>query len=550
MNMHLLKSRLLRCCSSIHHRNLSTSAQFPSNSNNDCLFVTTPIFYVNDAPHIGHLYSATLADAAARFRKIQSNVDVLFSTGTDEHGLKIQKVASKHNLTPRDLCNSNSLKFKSLFDDFDIRYDKFIRTSDRSHIRAVQHVFNDLVDSGLVYGSVYSGWYCISDESFLTEKQVVEKKLPSGETIKVSAESGHVVEWNHETNYKFKLSHFQDDLMHWLKSETVITPPRYQKDLERLILEGLPDLSISRPINRVHWGIPLANDPEQTVYVWVDALVNYLTAAGYPDRLSVWPPDLQIIGKDILKFHALYWPAILMALGLEPPRHLLVHSHWTVDEVKMSKSLGNVVDPHSAQKVLTKEGVRYCLLRQGTPFADNSWRQSESIDLLNAELADTVGNLLLRCTGKNLNPSQTFPSLQPEFLQSSKLGRNLYDSLLTLDEEVMASYNEYNFCQGIQDIMATLRLANTFFQEETPWKWKANPQHVGSIIHMALAAVHAGAIMLQPIVPKFASNVLNVLNVSQEKRLWKDVLNFPSLNHKPSPLGPKVVPFKKIIKAS
>lgn len=233
----------------------------------------------------------------------------------------------------------------------------------------MKHFWNLLQSNGHIYSTKYSGWYCIPDETFLTESQLKEKN-----GIKVSEESGHPVEWTEEVNYMFKLSKFQDEILYWIKSGDRIKPKKFEKILLDWMQEPLPDISVSRPTSRVHWGIRVPEDDSQTVYVWLDALVNYLTCAGYPNAQyqSSWPPSLQVIGKDILKFHGIYWPAFLLAAGLEPPKQLLVHSHWTVDDKKMSKSKFNVVDPLERSKIYTSEGMRYFLLREGVAHSDGS----------------------------------------------------------------------------------------------------------------------------------------------------------------------------------
>uniref|UniRef100_A0A2P2I9Z9 Methionine--tRNA ligase, mitochondrial n=1 Tax=Hirondellea gigas TaxID=1518452 RepID=A0A2P2I9Z9_9CRUS len=532
----IVRNRLINTTSSNCSERNESSSRF---------FVTTPIFYVNAAPHLGHLYTATIADAVHRYQKLRGIETSVFSTGTDEHGLKIQQAATNCSVSPAAFCDKNSDQFRSLFDSYGIDYTDFIRTTSDDHVNAVQHFYSKLVDRGHVYKGEYNGWYCVSDESFLTESQVTERKMPDGTFLKVSVESGHPVELNTETNYKFEMSKFKDDLSYWLKQDHLVKPKRFLKDLRSMVDGGLYDLSISRPVERVSWGVPVPGDETQSVYVWVDALVNYLTAVGYPNQ-TMWPPNLQVLGKDILKFHGIYWPTLLMAVGLEPPKQLLVHSHWTVDGTKMSKSLGNIVCPKQSMETMTTEGVRYALLRQGTPHSDGSWKEKESVMLLNAELADSLGNLVHRCTGKSLNPFQEFPALQPEFIASSQHAKELSVLLGSIKEEVATCYDEYNFYQGIDIIMRAVRSANVMVQEEKPWELKANPGRLGSVIHMALSMGHAAAIMLQPIVPRYSAGLLDVLSVHETARLWRDIDRFPSVSHQPTTLGVRTPPFRKI----
>lgn len=541
----ILLSRLVRARFGCHFHSRIIHTQSIASTKDKCSLITTPIFYVNAPPHLGHVYTATIADAITRYRHLRED-PVLLSTGTDEHGLKIQQSAASSAVTPQQFCDTNSSQFQSLFDSYGIGYNKFIRTTDKLHVSNTQHFYKSLVERGQVYKGEYSGWYCVSDESFLTESQVKELKLPNGQLIKVSSESNNPVEWSTEINYKFKLSQYQSDLLYWLQDEDRIKPKRFLLDLRKMLSNEQIDLSITRPKDRVSWGIQVPNDADHTVYVWVDALVNYLTAAGYPSNHMQWPPQVQVLGKDILKFHGIYWPALLMAAGLEPPKQLLVHSHWTVDGIKMSKSLGNVVCPKQVINTLTAEGVRYCLLRQGTPHSDGSWREAEAIELVNTELADTLGNLVYRCTGKALNRDQVFPAIQPEFMNSSLVVKELCHLLDTLRDDVAKCYDEYNFYQGIDCIMRVVRCANLMIQEEKPWELKANPDRQNSIVHMALSTGHAAAILLQPIVPCYSSRLLDTLAVPFDSRLWRHASAYPCVEHKATPLGERKAPFKKI----
>lgn len=526
----------------------SSSCNASKKSNGETSFsVTTPIFYVNAAPHIGHLYSVTIADAIHRFKKLQGASKTLFSTGTDEHGLKIQQAACNALKSPASFCDEVSAQFRVLFDSFGIGYTHFVRTTDEVHTNAVQSFYSTLKSKGYVYKGEYSGWYCVSDESFLTENQVVEKKSIAGESVKVSLESGNAVEWATETNYKFRLSSLQDDLEYWLKDDNRVKPFRFLNDLRRMASGGLVDLSVSRPVDRVAWGVPVPEDSGHSVYVWVDALVNYLTAFGYPDNdSSNWPPDVQVLGKDILKFHGIYWPALLMAAGMEPPRQLLVHSHWTIDGIKMSKSLGNVVCPEKMKNILTSEGVRYILLRQGTLHSDGSWREKEGIALLNAELADALGNLVHRCTGKSLNKNQVFPELQVNFFQTSVHAKEISEMINLCKKEVGECFEEFNFYQGIDVIMHLVCRANLMVNEEKPWDLKSNPERLGSVVHIALSVGRAAAIMLQPVVPHYSAALLDMLGVPASARKWSDIDSLPCENYKATPLGARMAPFKKI----
>ncbi|KAH8326261.1 hypothetical protein KR067_004547 [Drosophila pandora] len=503
---------------------------------NSSHFVTTPIFYVNAgikliglAPHIGHLYSAVIADAHCRYQRLKyPERKVRLCTGTDEHGTKIQQAAALHKVPVATYCDQISERYLEVFQNANILQDDFIRTTEERHKRAVAHFWRTLNSRGHIYSAAYSGWYCVSDETFLTDSQL---KLDEATGTRYSLESGHPVEWTEETNYMFRLSKFQDDVIHWVKQEARIRPAKFEKILLDTLSEPLPDVSVSRPSNRVHWAIPVPDDSSQTVYVWLDALVNYLSALGYPDEeySAFWPPAQQIIGKDILKFHGIYWPAFLIAAGLQPPGQLYVHSHWTVDGQKMSKSKQNVVNPVQAAGQYTMEGLRYFLLREGVAHSDGNYSHVKALRILNSELADTLGNLLSRACAKTLNPRQIYPSAQAEHL-AEILGcldaaKRLQESLLLLSERCAQHYESNHFHLVADTAMATLHAANNFFETSRPWELKkgaagSNEPRLETIIAMTMDALRLCGIVLQPIIPQLATRLLDKLSVPATQRGW------------------------------
>ncbi|EAT44749.1 AAEL003913-PA [Aedes aegypti] len=502
---------------------------FSSKSSNFS-FVTTPIFYVNAAPHIGHLYSAVITDAIHRFNNLvhpTAQASSIFSTGTDEHGTKIQQAAASHSVPVDTYCQQISDRYRSLFRNFNISHTRYIRTTDPDHTEAVQCFWNALECSGSIYSAQYSGWYCIPDETFLTENQLKENNLG----VKVSAESGHPVEWTEEKNFMFRLEKYQDDVLYWIKGcEDRIVPIKFRKILLDFLQEKLPDISISRPKSRVSWGIDVPSDPTQTVYVWLDALVNYLTVSGYPQEGFVhrWPPTVQVLGKDILKFHGIYWPAFLIAAGLEPPRKLLVHSHWTVDGEKMSKSKGNVVDPNERASLYTHEGIRYFLLREGVAHSDGNYSDTKIMRILNAELADTFGNLLSRCCGKVLNPEAVVPVVQQdEFntLSQMDVTKKMLELLNELPDKCMTHYRQYNFYLVVDSVIQVLHATNNFFESTAPWKLKKpeEKQQLQAILGVTMEVLRQAGIILQPIVPIMSGKLLDKLSVERNRRLWTDL---------------------------
>ncbi|CAD6208061.1 GSCOCG00010335001-RA-CDS [Cotesia congregata] len=496
------------------------------------VYLTTPIFYVNAGPHIGHLYTASLADALARYNRMLGH-QVFLSTGTDEHGNKVSDAANANNLSPQNYTDKISGLFKDMCDNFDISYSNFIRTTDLRHHQAVNHFWTTLKENGHLYLGKYSGWYCVSDEAFVPESELLEK-VSNGKTIKVSAASGNLVQWMEEDNYKFKLSSMQDDLKYWLKNVKAVEPIKFHKILTSWIEEGscLEDLSVSRPVSRAPWGIKVPNDNSHTIYVWLDALVSYLTSLGYPKNqefAKFWPPTVQIIGKDILKFHGVYWPAFSMAAGLDPPRTLLCHSHWTVDDEKISKSKGNVVSPsEAANKLFTADGLRYFLLREAVPHSDANYSEDKIRKILNAELADTLGNLVSRCMGKALNPGKIIP--EPCVRHAETLGSDealkLVESLENLSSVAHNHYNNFNLHSVVDTVMQSLFLANKMIDHDKPWtlaKQTDNPEaqkKLESVLALGLEAARLGSLILTPIIPQLTSHLLDFLNVPSNARMW------------------------------
>ncbi|XP_063629725.1 methionine--tRNA ligase, mitochondrial [Cydia splendana] len=495
-------------------------------------FVSTPIFYVNAAPHLGHLYSAVVADAIQRFEKLTDpNCNVLFSTGTDEHGTKIQQAASKVGQAPAEYCSTISEEYRRLFAEYNVEHTDFVRTTEDRHKKAVAHFWKELVEGGHIYKAVYSGWYSVSDESFVPEAHTREV-VQNGRKVKVSVESGHEVEWTEEPNYMFRLSAFREHLQRWLKTDGVITPSKFQKQLqEQLERETyFPDISVSRPASRVHWAIRVPGDEDQSIYVWLDALVNYLTVTGYPDedtmraRGRAWPVDVHVVGKDILKFHGVYWPAFLIAGRRHPPRRLVCHAHWTRDGVKMSKSLGNVVCPRNTP--VTGDALRYFLLREGTLHSDANYSESKLINIVNSELADTLGNLVSRCCGAALNPRGEFPALH-KAEAALLVRRDVTQALLTrverLPDQCREYYSTYQFYKAVDETVAALHACNLFFEALKPWELrKENRQReLDVVLHLALETLRVSAIVLQPVIPQLATSLLDRLQIPKDCRSWE-----------------------------
>ena len=365
-------------------------------SNCKTYYLTTPIYYVNDVPHIGHAYTTIIADTIARYSRLKG-IDTFFLTGTDEHGQKIEEAAKKRGKTPKEYADEISAKFKELWDEFEISYDKFIRTTDPEHEKGVKKAFLEMYKKGDIYKDYYEGHYCVSCESFIAPSQLV-----NGELCPDCGKPTRVIK---EESYFFRLSKYQDKILRWLKEEKPILPESRANEVIRFVEEGLKDLSITR--TSFEWGIKLPkelNDPKHVIYVWLDALFNYLTALGYGSEdeslvKKYWPANLHIVGKDILKFHAVYWPAFLMSIGYELPKKIAAHGWWTRDGEKMSKSKGNVINPKEVADAYGIENFRYFMLRE-VPFgADGDFSEKALIDRINNDLGNDLGNLLNRIIG-------------------------------------------------------------------------------------------------------------------------------------------------------
>lgn len=485
-------------------------------------YITTPIFYVNSKPHIGHVYTTILADTLNRYQRLKyKSDDTLFSTGTDEHGLKVINAANGANKDVLALCHENSTKFRALFESFGLTTTDFIRTSELRHLNAVQSIWHELLKSELIYKGTYSGWYCTSDEAFVPESQVEEKVMVDGQRFNFT-NSGKEVHWCSEENYMFRFNLFKESILKWLKIEKPITPIRFN-DEAISILNSMDstDISVSRPIKRVPWGIEVPNDKNHVIYVWLDALTNYLTVSGYPcelDQLKRWPIDCQILGKDILKFHAIIWPAILMGLSLPLPRKLICHSHWLVGSEKMSKSLGNAIDPDVEGVILTKEGLRYYLLRAGTPHSDTVYSRDQAIQRINSELANTYANLLSRASSAKINPDQRIPTI----ISDSPKQPEIMDLKKRLDEIRLVCEHHFeicNFYNGIQEIMDILRMTNKIYEKAQPWSLvkKKNIEYYDTQA-ITFESLRVCSILLQPIIPDLSNVMLELLNV--KSRSW------------------------------
>ncbi|KAM5542369.1 hypothetical protein V8D89_003828 [Ganoderma adspersum] len=494
-------------------------------------YITTPIFYPNAAPHIGHLHSLVVVDILARHAKLSNpNRPVHFVTGTDEHGLKIQNAAKAKGMKPLAFCDELSEHFRNLTRKADASNTRFTRTTERQHCDAVSHLWKELDAKGLIYKGSHAGWYSVSDETFYPAMQVA-KQEKDGVEYHISTTSGSRVEWQEEETYKFRLSAFRESLSaHFSAHPDAIYPPQHHTDILASLQEPLEDLSISRKRSRLSWGIPVPNDPEHTIYVWIDALTVYLSSVGYPwkttsgdGRSAGWPPNVQVIGKDILRFHAIYFPAMLQALGLPLSTRLLAHSHWTVDRAKMSKSVGNVADPIKAIDEFGIDLVRYYLARVGGRFKDDvDWSQ-EQLQKHSREIISLLGNLFMRATSAKIM-KKVAAAKQPDLtlISESSAFAPLLARLKPLAHQVDGQIQGFQLADAVESIVLALQEANLLMTQAAPWA-KETPVSVAADVQaLVFETLRQSAILLQPIMPGKATLLLDSLGVPPSQRNMAD----------------------------
>ncbi len=502
-------------------------------------YITTPIYYVNDVPHIGHAYTTIIADSAARYFRLRG-FDTFFLTGTDEHGQKIEEAAKKRGKTPKEYADEISAKFKALWDEFEISYDKFIRTTDPEHIAGVQKAFEKMYQKGDIYKGVYEGHYCISCEAFFPESQLIDEEF--------CPDCGKQTSIVKEESYFFRLSKYQDKLLElYQKEEKFVLPKAKKNEVIRFVESGLQDLSITR--TSFDWGIklpPSINDPKHVMYVWLDALLNYITALGYgtDERLMhYWPADYHLVGKDILRFHAVYWPAFLMSLELPTPKHIATHGWWTRNGQKMSKSKGNVIDPKAVADAYGVENFRYFLLRE-VPFGqDGDFSQKALIDRINNDLGNDLGNLLNRIigmSGKYFDYEIKSHDVAKYHQEELKEVRKILEALPPLIEDM-------KWHKFLEELWQALAVANKAIDRHTPWaKMKEGKEEEAMALVALVANILAKvALMLHPVMPKTTQAIAEALGFGIDQESFaKYIDRFELLDDfrikKIPPLFPKI----------
>lgn len=483
-------------------------------------YITTPIYYVNDVPHIGHMYTTLACDTLARFMRLDGK-QVKFVTGTDEHGQKVEKAALSAGKEPQEFVDSVSQNFRHLVSLMQFSCDDFIRTTEPRHKEAAQQLWKTLLSNNEIYLGEYSGWYAMRDEAYYNESELIDGKAPTGADV----------EWVKEPSYFFRLSNWQDRLLEFYhKNPDFIAPEGRRNEVIRFVEGGLHDLSVSR--TSFKWGIQVPNDPNHIMYVWLDALTNYFTVLGYPhqnnsDFDEYWENSLHVVGKDILRFHAVYWPAFLMAAGFPPPGRVFAHGWWTKEGQKISKSLGNTINPFNLVETYGRDPVRYFFLRE-VPFGnDGDFSDTALIGRLNSDLANSYGNLAQRVLSFI---AKSCGGIVPKPVEQSPTD----NALCTQPNSILPSLREHIQKQAIhkalEQIWHVISDANKYMDEQKPWALKAtDPVRMGTILYTLAETIRQIAVLTQPIVPEASARILDQLGIPQDQR---------SFEHLEQPLKP------------
>jgi len=483
----------------------------------ETFYITTPIFYPNGKPHIGHAYTVISTDALARFQRLDGK-DVLFLSGTDEHGLKMQQTADQEGVAPKALADRNSAIFRKMIDTVGGSNDDFIRTTEERHYKACQAIWERMAANGDIYLDRYSGWYSVRQEAYFDEKETT-----IGEDGVRREPLGSPVEWNEEESYFFRLSAYQDRLLaYYEENPDFIAPAERRNEVISFVKSGLRDLSISR--TTFNWGVPVPGDEKHVMYVWVDALTNYITAAGFPDegaeKWRFWPA-VHIIGKDIVRFHAVYWPAFLMSAGIELPKRIFAHGFLFNRGEKMSKSVGNVIDPFTLVEHYGLDQVRYFFLRE-VPFGqDGSYSHEAIVNRTNADLANDLGNLAQRSLSMIAKNCGGKVPAKGELAAADKAILDQAEAALATAREAMARQAIHTALAAIFEVVAD---ANRYFAAQEPWALrKTDPARMETVLYTTAEVLRRIAILCQPYIPASAEKLLDLLAVPGDRRNFADL---------------------------
>ena len=509
----------------------------------DTFYISTPIYYVNDIPHIGHAYTTIIADALARFSRLQGK-DVFFLTGTDEHGQKIERAAAEKGMTPLALANTVVGRIKDLWKALHISNDFFIRTIEPFHEKGVQKIFLRLKNKGDIYKGTYQGWYCVSEENFLAEDVPLQ---PEGD--KICPDCGRRAVLVSEECYFFRLSAYQEPLLRfYAENPQFVRPPGRMNEVVSFVRQGLKDLGITR--TTVKWGIPVPDDPKHTIYVWFDALHNYLTGAGYDWDMKkferFWPADIHLIGKDILRFHAIFWPAFLMAAGFPLPHTVYGHGWWLKDEAKMSKSKGNVLDPHVILKTFGPDPLRYFLLREIPIGVDGNFSHEAFLHRVNSDLANDLGNLVHRTLTMILGYQKGVVEAGDEEQEKDRAIREGFE---TLKGRVAELVEGYALSKALEEIWGYINAVNKYLADNEPWKLaqdETKKKRLARILYQTAAAIRGISYLISPVMPESAEKIWGLLGESRApaEEVYESC-RFENLKtgikiQRPSPLFPRV----------
>ena len=512
---------------------------WPMNKN---FYITTPIYYPSAKPHMGHAYSSIISDFFARFKRIQG-CNVLFLTGTDEHGQKIQRAAENKGMDPKSFCDEISKTFFDLSKTLNLSNDDFIRTTENRHKKSVTNLWKILEKKNEIYLSKYSGWYSVSDEAFYSEDETEEKN-----NTRVSKTSGSPVEWVEEESYFFKLSKWQEPLLKFYSDNPkFILPESRKNEVISFVKSGLKDLSISR--KSFSWGIKVPSNNDHVIYVWLDALTNYISALNYPhvqDKLykDFWPASLHLIGKDILRFHAVYWPAFLLAADIPPPKRVYGHGWILSGEEKMSKSKGNILDPIEIIDQYGLDPLRYYLIKEVSFGNDGNISQEKLESCINSDLANNYGNLCQRVVSfneKNLNLKI------PDNYKFNKDDQQILDTYSSNIENLINSIDNQNINYYVNFIQEQLFAANKYFNDQEPWKKKSDKERLNSILYVSLELIRKISILLYPIIPESSIKALKIFNITEDKIDFNSIKNHEILKVN-SDINKISILFKKITK--
>ncbi len=485
-------------------------------------YITTPIYYVNDKPHLGHVYTTVACDVLARFKRLDG-FDVKFLTGTDEHGLKIKQASEKAGMNPQAFTDQVSQVFRDLVKTMNYSNDDFIRTTEERHEKACQKLWKKLVDAGEIYLDKYSGWYAVRDEAYYGEEELMT--TPDGKKI---APSGAECAWVEEESYFFRLSAWQDKLLEfYAKNPDCILPETRRNEVVSFVKSGLRDLSVSR--TNFDWGVPVPDAPGHVMYVWIDALTNYLTAVGYADETEefkkFWPADLHMVGKDIVRFHAVYWPAFLMAAGVEPPRRVFAHGWWTVEGQKMSKSLNNAISPDLLVERYGVDASRYFMLRE-VPFGnDGDFSHAQAILRINNDLANGLGNLAQRTLSmiaKNCGESIPEPTKFLEGMATDADRELLWLAQGNMLQKVRKELDSQKFHKALEEIWNVVSDANGYIDAQAPWGLKkTDPARMETVLYVLAEVIRCLGLIVQPFMPESANKILDQLSIPVDQRSFE-----------------------------